>query len=137
MEQLAQALFNLTDVSGEVRRKSEEYLNSIPDEHLAGNILQCLVFECPQAATQQLVRSMSAVVLRKKLTSGQDILYSRLRPDVQKSVRVGLLDALPKQDCKSVGRKLCDTIVDLAAVIFQVFNRSMCGFGLCSQTCPI
>ena len=52
MQQFAEALFNLTNVAGDVRKGSEAFLNSTPGEQLVANLVQCLTFQCPDASIQ-------------------------------------------------------------------------------------
>eukprot|EP00667_Euglena_gracilis_P001185 EG_transcript_1184 len=117
--QLPEALFNLTSTAAETRTASEDLLRTLPEDQLVLGLLQCLGFECPDAGTQTVVRSMAAVVLRRKLTGGTAVLYLKLTPPLQAQVRSGLLEALSRQVVASVGRKVCDAVVDLAVVIHQ------------------
>uniref|UniRef100_A0A7S1HYY3 TOG domain-containing protein n=1 Tax=Eutreptiella gymnastica TaxID=73025 RepID=A0A7S1HYY3_9EUGL len=119
MQQFAEALFNLTNVVGDVRKGSEDLLNSTPTEQLVVNLVQCLTFQCPDANVQGVVRSMSAVVLRRKLTGGLEPVHTKLPMEAQSQIKVGLLQALVGEESHNIGSKLCDTVVELASVALQ------------------
>ncbi|KAG0494850.1 hypothetical protein HPP92_005844 [Vanilla planifolia] len=68
------------------------------------------------------IRAMSAVLLRKQLaSSGGDsdespsYVWTRLNPATQSSIKSILLSAVQREETKSLSKKLCDTISELAS----------------------
>ncbi|KAF5735699.1 hypothetical protein HS088_TW15G01214 [Tripterygium wilfordii] len=62
-------------------------------------------------------RAMSAVLLRKLLTRDDSYLWPRLSPSTQSSLKSLLLSCLQRESTKSITKKLCDTISELASGI--------------------
>ncbi|KAF5725527.1 importin-5-like [Tripterygium wilfordii] len=62
-------------------------------------------------------RAMSAVLLRKLLTRDDSYLWPRLSPTTQSSLKSLLLSGLQHENSKSITKKLCDTISELASGI--------------------
>ncbi|KAL5767885.1 hypothetical protein ACOSP7_014471 [Xanthoceras sorbifolium] len=64
-------------------------------------------------------RAMSAILLRKHLTraDSDSFIYARLSPSTQTNLKSILLLQLQKEDNKSILKKLCDTISELAASV--------------------
>ncbi|KAJ6379913.1 hypothetical protein OIU76_016549 [Salix suchowensis] len=62
-------------------------------------------------------RAMSAVLLRKHLTSATDdsFLYPKLTESTRSTIKISLLSSLQHETAKSVTRKINDTISELAA----------------------
>ncbi|XP_022985768.1 uncharacterized protein LOC111483722 [Cucurbita maxima] len=57
---------------------------------------------------------MSAVLLRKQLTRDDSYLWPRLNPSSQFSLKSILLSCIQSEDFKSISKKLCDTVSELA-----------------------
>ncbi|KAB5529553.1 hypothetical protein DKX38_019634 [Salix brachista] len=64
-------------------------------------------------------RAMSAVLLRKHLTSATDdsFLYPKLTESTRSTIKISLLSSLQHETAKSVTRKINDTISELAAAV--------------------
>ncbi|CAN6555887.1 unnamed protein product [Malus baccata var. baccata] len=62
-------------------------------------------------------RAMSAILLRKQLTRDDSYLWPRLNPTTQSSLKTILLTCIQQEDNKSISKKLCDTISELASGI--------------------
>ncbi|KAG5029487.1 hypothetical protein JHK87_013001 [Glycine soja] len=62
-------------------------------------------------------RAMSAILLRKQLTRDDSYLWPRLSPHTQSSLKSLLLSSIQKENIKSISKKLCDTISELASGI--------------------
>lgn len=62
---------------------------------------------------------MSAVLLRKLLTRADStsFIFSRLSPSTQTNIKSVLLLQLQKEDNRSIHKKLCDTVSELAASV--------------------
>ncbi|KAK4740781.1 hypothetical protein SAY87_024369 [Trapa incisa] len=66
------------------------------------------------SSPQTELRAMSAILLRKLLTRGDSYIYPSLTPQTQASIKSTLLSSIPREDAKSISKKLCDTISELA-----------------------
>ncbi|KAB2607538.1 importin-5-like [Pyrus ussuriensis x Pyrus communis] len=62
-------------------------------------------------------RAMSAILLRKQLTRDDSYLWPRLNPTTQSTLKTVLLTCIQQEDTKSISKKLCDTISELASGI--------------------
>ncbi|GAV83604.1 HEAT domain-containing protein/DUF577 domain-containing protein/HEAT_2 domain-containing protein [Cephalotus follicularis] len=62
-------------------------------------------------------RAMSAVLLRKLLTRDDAYLWPRLSPASQSSLKSILLTCVQREETKSISKKLCDTVSELASSI--------------------
>lgn len=60
---------------------------------------------------------MSAILLRRQLTRQDSNLWPRLTPNTQSSLKLVLLNSLQSEDVKSITKKLCDTVSELASAI--------------------
>ncbi|KAK4788129.1 hypothetical protein SAY86_019448 [Trapa natans] len=66
------------------------------------------------SSPQTELRAMSAILLRKLLTRGDSYIYPSLTPQTQASIKSTLLSSIQREDAKSISKKLCDTISELA-----------------------
>ncbi|KAJ8760124.1 hypothetical protein K2173_010980 [Erythroxylum novogranatense] len=64
-------------------------------------------------------RAMSAVLLRKLLTRDDSYLWPRLSPSTQSSLKSILLTSVQHEQTKSILKKLCDTVSELASSILH------------------
>lgn len=62
-------------------------------------------------------RGMSAILLRKQLTRDDSYLWPRLSPSTQSSLKSILLSCIQREEAKSISKKLCDTVSELASGI--------------------
>lgn len=62
-------------------------------------------------------RAMSAILLRKQLTRDDSYLWPRLNPNTQSSLKSILLVCIQREETKSIAKKLCDTVSELASGI--------------------
>ncbi|KAM1802697.1 hypothetical protein ACFX12_028759 [Malus domestica] len=62
-------------------------------------------------------RAMSAILLRKQLTRNDSYLWPRLNPTTQSTLKTILLTCIQQEGTKSISKKLCDTISELASGI--------------------
>ncbi|KAI4386303.1 hypothetical protein MLD38_004244 [Melastoma candidum] len=63
------------------------------------------------------LRAMAAVLLRKLLTRDDSYVYPRLSPHSQSVIKSILLTALQREELKTIVKKLCDTVSELASGI--------------------
>ncbi|KAH1050748.1 hypothetical protein AAZX31_08G112200 [Glycine max] len=69
------------------------------------------------SSPHQEARAMSAILLRKQLTRDDSYLWPRLSPQTQSSLKSLLLSSIQSENIKSISKKLCDTISELASGI--------------------
>eukprot|EP00798_Chlamydomonas_sp_ICE-L_P025737 gene25737-11397_t len=111
-EQLVQQLL-LPD--NDARKHAEDIFNQFKDQY-------------PDVCTTQLVtvlrtsqnvehRSFAAIMLRKVLTRDDPALWHKCNAQVQATVKAELLNALKEESVKTVLKKVCDTISELAAEV--------------------
>lgn len=62
-------------------------------------------------------RAMAAILLRKQLTRDDTYLWPRLSASTQSSLKSILLGCIQREDAKSISKKLCDTVSELASSI--------------------
>ncbi|XP_010531149.1 PREDICTED: importin-5-like isoform X1 [Tarenaya hassleriana] len=62
-------------------------------------------------------RAMSAVLLRKLLTRDDAYLWPRLSLSTQSSLKSSMLSCIQRDDTKSISKKICDTVSELASGI--------------------
>ncbi|WMV56475.1 hypothetical protein MTR67_049860 [Solanum verrucosum] len=62
-------------------------------------------------------RAMSAILLRKLLTRDDDFIWPKLTHSTQSSIKSLLLTCIQHEQSKSIIKKLCDTISELASSI--------------------
>eukprot|EP00268_Persea_americana_P063804 TRINITY_DN831_c0_g1_i2.p1 TRINITY_DN831_c0_g1~~TRINITY_DN831_c0_g1_i2.p1 ORF type:complete len:1111 (+),score=203.06 TRINITY_DN831_c0_g1_i2:174-3506(+) len=62
-------------------------------------------------------RAMSAILLRKQLTRDDSYLWPRLSPSTQSDLKNLLLSSVQREEAKTISKKLCDTVSELAASI--------------------
>lgn len=60
---------------------------------------------------------MSAILLRRQLIRDDSYLWPRLSPSTQSTLKSVLLSSLQTEESKSISKKLCDTIAELASGI--------------------
>ncbi|KAK4790478.1 hypothetical protein SAY86_017782 [Trapa natans] len=69
------------------------------------------------SSPQMELRAMSAILLRKLLSRDDSYIYPQLTPQTQSSIKSILLSAIQREDTKSIIKKLCDTVSELASSI--------------------
>ncbi|KAG6605836.1 importin-5 [Cucurbita pepo subsp. pepo] len=108
-------LSHLMSSSNEQRSQAELVFNlckqTDPDS-LSVKLAHLLQFS-PQVET----RAMSAVLLRKQLTRDDSYLWPRLNPSTQSTLKSILLSCIQREEAKSISKKLCDTVSELASGI--------------------
>jgi len=62
-------------------------------------------------------RAMSAILLRKQLTRDDSYVWPRLSPATQSSLKSIFLACIQREEAKTIIKKLCDTISELASGI--------------------
>ncbi|KAD4384200.1 hypothetical protein E3N88_24368 [Mikania micrantha] len=62
-------------------------------------------------------RAMSAILLRKQLTQDDSLIWNRLSPATQSSLKSILLTCVQQEETNTIMKKLCDTISELASSV--------------------
>uniref|UniRef100_A0A1J3DTI8 Importin-5 n=1 Tax=Noccaea caerulescens TaxID=107243 RepID=A0A1J3DTI8_NOCCA len=62
-------------------------------------------------------RAMAAVLLRKLLTRDDAYLWPRLSLSTQSSLKSSMLSCIQREEAKSISKKICDTVSELASGI--------------------
>ncbi|XP_076918274.1 uncharacterized protein LOC143578652 [Bidens hawaiensis] len=70
-----------------------------------------------QLSPHMEARAMSAILLRKQLTQDDSLIWNRLSPATQSSLKSILLTCVQQEEAKTIMKKLCDTVSELASVI--------------------
>lgn len=81
------------------------------------DILLVKLVQLVHFAEQQDLRGISAILLRKVIS--KDKLWTSLLPASQTSIKVQLLECVQGEPDRSIGKKLCDTIAELATGILE------------------
>ncbi|KAK9999788.1 hypothetical protein SO802_019391 [Lithocarpus litseifolius] len=106
---------HLMSSSNELRSQAESLFNlckqTDPDS-LSLKLAHLLQFSAHVEA-----RAMSAILLRKQLTRDDSYLWPRLNVSTQASLKSILLSSLQREESKSISKKLCDTVSELASGI--------------------
>ncbi|KAH9315236.1 hypothetical protein KI387_023863 [Taxus chinensis] len=103
---------HLMSTGNESRGKAEDLFNACTQKHPATLILKLV--HILQYGSQPGLRSMTAVLLRKQIG-----LWSKLDECSCHAVKEQILVCLQREETKSVLRKLCDTVAELAASISE------------------
>ncbi|KAF7819275.1 importin-5-like [Senna tora] len=70
-----------------------------------------------QSSPHPEAQTMSAILLRRQLTRDESYLWPQLQSSTQSSLKLVLLNCLQSEDVKSITKKLCDTVAELASGI--------------------
>ncbi|CAM8960812.1 unnamed protein product [Rhodiola kirilowii] len=62
-------------------------------------------------------RAMSAILLRKQLTQDDSFIWPRLAESTRANLKSVLIECLKRDDAKTITKKLCDTVSELASAI--------------------
>ncbi|EOA34033.1 hypothetical protein CARUB_v10021533mg [Capsella rubella] len=112
---------HLMSSSNEQRSHAESLFNLCKQTHpdsLALKLVQSL-----NSSPNLELRAMSAVLLRKQLTragdddDGSAFIYTRIAESTRLSIKSVLLASLQQESTKSIAKKVCDTISELASAI--------------------
>ncbi|KAG2675225.1 hypothetical protein I3760_13G174400 [Carya illinoinensis] len=106
---------HLMSTSNELRSQAESLFNlckqTDPDS------LTLKLAHLLQSSPHVEARAMSAILLRKQLTRDDSYLWPRLTDSTRSSLKSILLSCIQREDSKSISKKLCDTVSELASGI--------------------
>ncbi|KAF8035391.1 hypothetical protein BT93_C1424 [Corymbia citriodora subsp. variegata] len=106
---------HLMSSSNELRSQAESLFNlaKTTDPNSLSLKLAHILHNCPHLE----LRAMSAILLRKLLTRDDSYIYPRLSPQTQSSLKSVLLTSIQREEAKTITKKLCDTVSELASGI--------------------
>ncbi|CAI8618633.1 unnamed protein product [Vicia faba] len=105
----------LMSSSNEERSQAEALFNLCKQTDPDGLVLK--LGHLLHSSPHQEARAMSAILLRKQLTRDDSFLWPRLSPQTHSSLKSLLLSSIQTENSKSISKKLCDTISELASSI--------------------
>ncbi|CAN6454217.1 unnamed protein product [Victoria cruziana] len=106
---------HLMSTSNEQRSRAEALFNlckSNQPDALALKLVHLL-----QLSPQPELRAMAAILLRKQITRDDSFIWPSLSAQTQVTIKSSLLSCLQREDTKTIIKKLCDTIAELASSI--------------------
>ncbi|XP_040372293.1 importin-5 isoform X1 [Rosa chinensis] len=106
---------HLMSSSNEQRSQAEALFNLCKQAHADALLLKLV--HVLQASTRPEARTMSVILLRRQLTRDDSFLWPRLSPSTQSTLKSTLLTCLQSESTKSMAKKLCDTVSELASAI--------------------
>ncbi|XP_022978077.1 importin-5-like [Cucurbita maxima] len=106
---------HLMSASNDQRSQAESLFNLCKQTHPDALALKLADLFHPSAHPE--ARTMSAILLRRQLIRDDSYLWPRLSPSTQSTLKSVLLSSLQTEESKSISKKLCDTIAELASGI--------------------
>ncbi|KAL3518942.1 hypothetical protein ACH5RR_021531 [Cinchona calisaya] len=106
---------HLMSSSNEQRSQAESIFNLI--KQTDPNSLALKLAQLLSSSHHAEARAMSAILLRKQLTRDDSYIWPRLTPATQSTIKSVLLTSIQNENSKSIIKKLCDTISELASSI--------------------
>ncbi|KAL2633872.1 hypothetical protein R1flu_005351 [Riccia fluitans] len=107
----------LMSSGNEQRGQAEQIFNHCKANHAEALVLKLV--RTLQVSQQVEVKAMSAILLRKLMTKDDVSLWKKLSPATQVGVKSQLLLCVQHEEGKSILKKLCDTVTELAADILE------------------
>ncbi|XP_021980534.1 importin-5 [Helianthus annuus] len=108
---------HLMSASNEQRSNAEELFNLC--KQADPNRLVLKLAHMLQLSPHMEARAMSAVLLRKQLTQDESLVWNSLSPETQSSLKSVFLNCVQNEQAKTIMKKLCDAISELASVILR------------------
>ncbi|KAG6679553.1 hypothetical protein I3842_14G138000 [Carya illinoinensis] len=106
---------HLMSTSNELRSQAESLFNLC--KQTDPDALTLKLAHLLQSSPHVEARAMSAILLRKQLTRDDSYLWPRLTASTHSSLKSTLLSCVQREDSKSISKKLCDTVSELASGI--------------------
>ncbi|KAG0582851.1 hypothetical protein M758_3G093200 [Ceratodon purpureus] len=107
----------LMSPGNEQRGQAEQLFNYCKQHHADALVMKMI--HALQVSQQLEVRAMVAILLRKLITKDDVSLWPNLSPATQAAVKGQLLLCVQREEGKSISKKLCDTVAELAAGILE------------------
>ncbi|KAM3398197.1 importin-5 [Capsicum galapagoense] len=106
---------HLMSTSNEQRSQAESIFNLIKQND--PNSLALKLANLLTSSPHHEARAMSAILLRKLLTRDDSFIWPRLTGSTQSGIKTVLLTCIQREESKSIIKKLCDTVSELASSI--------------------
>ncbi|KAK1314837.1 hypothetical protein QJS10_CPA06g01575 [Acorus calamus] len=113
---------HLMSTSNEQRSRAESLYNLCRDSH--PDQLSLSLSRLLSSSPSLELRAMSSILLRKLLTpspssssSSSSSFWDRLSPSTQSALKSHLLSSVQREDSKSISKKLCDVVSQLASTL--------------------
>ncbi|KAL3850383.1 hypothetical protein ACJIZ3_012265 [Penstemon smallii] len=104
---------HLMSAANEQRSQAESIFNLLKQNDPNSLVLKLAHLLSTSAHLE--ARAMAAILLRKQLTSGEAFIWPQLTESTRSAVKNILLSAIQGEESKSIIKKLCDTISELAS----------------------
>lgn len=108
-------IIHLMSAANDQRSQAEALFNLCKQTHPDTLVLK-LAFSL-QSSPHTDARAMSAILLRKQLTRDDSFLWKNLSVTTQANLKSILLDCVQRETDKTILKKLCDTVSELASRI--------------------
>ncbi|KAL5708569.1 Importin-5 [Ranunculus cassubicifolius] len=106
---------HLMSSGNEQRSQAESLFNLCKQNH--PDTLSLKLAHLLQSSPHVEIRAMSAILLRKQLTRDDSYIWPRLTVSTQTALKSCLLLCVQREETKSITKKLCDTVSELASGI--------------------
>ncbi|OUZ99546.1 HEAT [Macleaya cordata] len=106
---------NLMVTGNEQRSQAETLFNLCKQNH--PDALSLKLAHLLQYSPHVEARAMSAILLRKQLTRDDSYIWPRLSPSTKSALKSHLLSCVQREEAKTISKKLCDTVSELASGI--------------------
>ncbi|XP_059281812.1 uncharacterized protein LOC132035536 [Lycium ferocissimum] len=106
---------HLMSPSNEQRSQAEQIFNLIKQND--PNSLSLKLSNLLTSSPHHEARAMSAILLRKLLTRDDSFIWPKLTESTQSGIKTVLLTCIQREESKSIIKKLCDTVSELASSI--------------------
>ncbi|KAI5675094.1 hypothetical protein M9H77_06044 [Catharanthus roseus] len=111
---------HLMSSANEQRSQAESIFNLI--KQTDPNSLALKLAQLLSSSPHVEARAMSTILLRKQLTRDDSYIWPRLTATTQSTIKSILLSCIQNENSKSIIKKLCDTISELASSILPENN---------------
>ena len=106
---------HLMSSANDQRSQAEALYNLCIQTHPDSFVLKLAILL--QSSPHAEARAMSAILLRKQLTRDDSYLWPNLSVATQANLKTILLDCIQREPAKTISKKLCDTVSELASGI--------------------
>lgn len=110
-------IMHLMSAGNEQRGQAEALFNICKEKH--PDALALKLVHVLQSCVQVEIRAMAAILLRKQITRDETYIWPRLAPPTQTAIKAHLLVCVQREEAKTIVKKLCDTVAELAASIME------------------
>ena len=120
---LEQVLANMLSPSPVIRPQAEALLKTfLGKEHRL--VFWPGIMHLLRTSPHPEVRSWCAILIRKKLTAGDPVLFNKLPDDLCAAIKSELLIAVATEPENAVRSRICDSVAELAVIC--IYNEGAC-----------